>query len=138
MAKLIKLWAADTDLKTKGYKMASIRWPASLPQMLRLEGLNAQRKSSVIRTQMDAGPVKVRQRYTVTTKEFTGTVLLTETQRKTLEEWYQNTLGSGVLRFEMIDPQTLQFAEFRFIEDYQETSVDGYWEISMTLEKLNV
>lgn len=118
--------------------MASIRWPASLPQMLRLEGLNAQRKSSVIRTQMDAGPVKVRQRYTVTTKEFTGTVLLTETQRKTLEEWYQNTLGSGVLRFEMIDPQTLQFAEFRFIEDYQETSVDGYWEISMTLEKLNV
>lgn len=117
--------------------MAAIRWPESLPQLLRLEGLTAQRKSSVIRTEMDAGPAKARQRYTVATKEFSGTLLLTEQEREILEDWYTHTLGGGVLRFEMMHPQTQEFAEFRFVEDYQETASEGYWKIALTVELLN-
>lgn len=86
---------------------------------------------------MDAGPQKARRRYTVATKEFTGSVVLTESQRQTLENWYDVVLGGGVLRFVMKDPQTLQEAEFRFLEDYTEESSDGLWIISMKLEKMN-
>ena len=86
---------------------------------------------------MDAGPQKARRRYTVATKEFTGSVVLTESQRQTLENWYDVVLGGGVLRFVMKDPQTLQEAEFRFLEDYMEESSDGLWIITMKLEKMN-
>ena len=74
---------------------------------------------------------------TVSTKEFTGSVVLTEAQREYLEDWYDNVLGSGVLRFVMKDPQTLQPAEFRFLEEYDEEASDGLWIITMKLEKMN-
>ncbi len=87
---------------------------------------------------MDAGPSKARQRYSVSTKNFTGTVILTEAQRTLLEVWYKSTLASGALRFAMKDPQTLQLAEFRFTDDYSEDSTgDGLWTINLPLEKLN-
>lgn len=117
--------------------MTEITWPDELPQLLRLEGLSATKKGNVIRTSMDAGPAKARQRYTVSIKNFTGSILVTENQRKILENWYTNILGNGTLRFKMKDSQTLEFAEFRFLQDYTERSLDGLWEISLNLEKLN-
>lgn len=117
--------------------MTNILWPDFLPQVLRLEGLQGQRKSNVIRTSMDAGPQKQRRRYTVSTKNFNGTILVTEEQRRLLEDFYENTIASGTLRFIMKDPQTLELCEFRFREDYQEEQVDGLWKISMPLEKMN-
>ncbi len=112
-------------------------WPSSLPQVMRLESLHAKKKSNVVRTKMDSGPQKARRRYTVSTKVFRGSVVLTEPQRKILEDWYVNTLGNGVLRFIMKDPQTLQPSEFRFIDDYDEDSKDGLWIITMEMEKMN-
>lgn len=117
--------------------MTDITWPTTLPQVLRLDGQKAKHKSNVIRTEMDAGPVKIRRRYTVSEKLFEGSIIVTETQRETLENWYTNTIGDGTLRFVMKDPQTLQPAEFRFTEDYSEESLDGMWQINMKLEKLN-
>ena len=86
---------------------------------------------------MDAGPQKTRRRYTVQSKEFTGSVVVNESQREILEDFYDNILGSGVLRFVMKDPQTLQLAEFRFLEEYDEEASDGLWIITMKLEKMN-
>lgn len=117
--------------------MTNIVWPVSLPQVLMLDGLNAKRNSAVVRTQMDAGPQKVRRRYTVSTKTFTGSIIVTEAQRVTLESFYRNVLADGALRFVLADPQTLEEAEFRFADDYSEESLDGYWKITMTLEKMN-
>ena len=117
--------------------MTNITWPSSLPQVIRLEGLSGKKKSNVVRTQMDAGPQKARRRYTVSSKVFTGSVVLTEAQRELLEDWYDNILGSGVLRFVMKDPQTLEPSEFRFLEEYTEESSDGLWIITMQLEKMN-
>lgn len=117
--------------------MTDIVWPPVLPQVLQLKGLGAKRKNNVIRTEMDAGPAKIRRRYTVTEKVFEGSIIITEFQRKILENWYQNTIGDGTLRFQMKDPQTLLPAEFRFTEDYSEDSIDGLWKITMKLEKLN-
>lgn len=117
--------------------MTDIMWPKELPQMMRLEGLTGKRHSSVVRTEMDAGPAKARQRYTVATKTFSGSVILSEEERRIFEQWYKINLGAGVLRFQMMHPQTGEYKEFRFAEDYQENSADGKWEIQMQLEMMN-
>ena len=118
--------------------MTSIVWPEGLPQVLVLDGLNAKRKTSVVTTRMDAGPAKRRRRYTVSTKAFTGCIYVSDEQRATLENFHKNTLGDGVSRFLMKDPQTLDFSEFRFTDDYDEESCGGgIWKIQMQLEKMN-
>ncbi len=118
--------------------MTDIMWPSSLPQILILDGLRGKKKSSVIRTEMDAGPKKQRPRYTVSTKDFTGSIIVSELQREILSDFYDQVLANGTLRFVMKDPQTLQLSEFRFLDDYEEESLDGNWRISMQLEKMNV
>lgn len=117
--------------------MTSIQWPKELPQIMRLEGLSGKLRTAVVRTDMDAGPQKTRRRYTVAQKDFSGSVVVTEAQRQILETWYEKILGNGALRFVMTDPQTLEPAEFRFLEDYSEEAIDGLWTIIMNLEKLN-
>jgi len=116
--------------------MSEIFWPDGLPNTLLISGLSAKRNSNVIRTQMDAGPKKARRRYTASTKHFTGKMILNESQRYELEWFYRFTLADGVLRFNFTDPQTLESGEFRFTDDYTENSVDGMFEISMSLERL--
>lgn len=116
--------------------MTNIKYPDIFP-LMRLSGLSTNRNSSVIRTEMDAGPKKQRRRYTISSKNFSGTILLSSEQRTAFEVWYKNTLSDGVLRFAMKDPQTLQLCEFRFTEDYDENFSEGLWEISMKLEKMN-
>jgi len=116
--------------------MADIFWPEMLPNTLLVEGLSAKRNSSIIRTQMDAGPKKVRRRYTASTKIFTGRMILSAEQRSMLDQFYHTALADGVLRFNFTDPQTLEIAEFRFTGDYTENSTDGMFEIQMSLERL--
>lgn len=117
--------------------MTNIIWPESLPQVLRLDGLQGKPKRNVIRTQMDAGPQKQRRRYTVNTKDFNGTLILTETQRRIFDSFYKNTIADGSLRFLMKDPQTLEIREFRFRAEYSEENTDGLWKITLPLEKMN-
>ncbi len=117
--------------------MTDITWPAELPELIILNGLVAKKNSNVIRTSMDAGPQKTRRRYTVQTKNFDGYIVITESQREVLEDWFDNTIGSGSLRFKMKNPQTLQVEEFRFREDYSEESSDGLWKIVLPLERMD-
>ena len=117
--------------------MINIYWPEVLPLTLRMNGLSAKRNSNVIRTTMDAGPKKARRRYTASSKEFTGSMLLDASQFFEFDQFYRVTLADGVLRFNFTDPQTLEIAEFRFTDDPTETSVDGKFEISMQLERLS-
>jgi hypothetical protein len=85
---------------------------------------------------MDAGPKKTRRRYTASTKTFSGRMILNAEQRITLERFYRAALAGGVLRFNFTDPQTLETGEFRFTEDYTENSLDGLFEIQMSLERM--
>jgi len=116
--------------------MAEISWPDTLPKTLLMNGLSAKRNTNIVRTAMDAGPVKTRRRYTASIKVFSGKMLLDESARAELERFYMITLADGVLRFNFTDPQTLETAEFRFTEPYQEASADGFCEVSMSLERL--
>jgi hypothetical protein len=115
--------------------MTNISYPDSLPG-IRASGFQSQYQNPVIRTQMDAGPVKQRLRYTAAPKQFTGTIVVDESERKIFETWFTETLGFGTLRFVMQNPQTLQPEEFRFTDIYSEAEADGLFELSLPLERM--
>jgi hypothetical protein len=115
--------------------MTSIRYPGSLPA-IRASGFQSRYQDPVIRTPMDAGPAKQRLRYTAAPKQFTATIVVDEAERELFEAWHRETLGFGALRFAMENPQTLNLEEFRFTAMYDETELDGLFELSLPLERL--
>jgi hypothetical protein len=116
--------------------MTNIRYPDSLPGV-RSGGFQSQYQDPIIRTKMDAGPVKQRLRYTAVPKQFTCTVVVDETERGIFEDWFTETLGFGALRFVMENPQTLAPEEFRFTGVYSESGADGLFELSLPLERMS-
>jgi hypothetical protein len=115
--------------------MTTISYPAALPG-IRASGFQAEYQDPVIRTQMDAGPVKQRLRYTAAPKRFTATIVVDEAEREIFEAWFTETLGFGTLRFVMQNPQTLLPEEFRFTGVYSENEADGLFELSLPLERM--
>ena len=116
--------------------MANITWPSELPKTLLLNGLSREPQSNVVRTAMDAGPKKARRRYTARVILISGKIVLNESQLKIFERFYSATLADGVLRFNFTDPVTLEMAEFRFTSDYKVGSVDGLFDVSVQMERL--
>jgi hypothetical protein len=115
--------------------MTSLHYPDGLPG-IRASGFQSQHQDPVIRTQMDAGPVKQRLRYTAAPKKFTASIVVDEHEREIFESWFTATIAFGTLRFAMTNPQTLELEEFRFTAPYSETETDGLFEISLPLEHL--
>jgi len=52
------------------------------------------------------------------------------------EQFYNNVIADGVLRFNFTDPVTQETAEFRFTENYTANARDGLYEVQMSLERL--
>jgi hypothetical protein len=69
-----------------------------------------------IRTQMDAGPAKVRKRSDANTDRFQGRLVLTSTQTQDLDDFYKTTLGNGALSFEWLHQRTGTTGTFRFVK----------------------
>ncbi len=116
--------------------MANIYWPAALPSGFLAEGFSKQPKSNVIRSSMDAGPQKARRRYTARTITYTGREIFDTEELAVFEQFYHTALADGVLRFNFTDPVSGETAEFRFTEDYTVSTIDGLYEVTLSLEKL--
>jgi len=117
--------------------MAAITWPEELPSGLLEAGFTKQPQNNVIRTKMDAGPQKARRRYTARTVKYMGKQIFDAVELAVFEQFFQTVLADGVLRFNFTDPQKLDVAEFRFAETYNGASMDGLWEVAVTLERLS-
>jgi len=119
--------------------MASESWPASLPQDA-FVSLNVKKQDGRIRTQMDAGPPKMRRKYTAVREIVNHSMIMDGADKKTLDNFWENNLNGGVERFDWSDPTTDNTVEFRFVEPYGAKLLSGgdsdsrQWEISMTLE----
>lgn len=111
-------------------------WPSSLPQRPLLEGAAEQGQGTVVRTDMDVGPAKLRRRYTAEVTRFDVSLILTTAQVATLETFYDTTL-QGVDPFDWTHPRTLAAASLRFITrpGYQPIGA-GYWRTAFALEVL--
>jgi hypothetical protein len=90
-------------------------WPAILPQGF-LRGFSVKPQDSVLRTQMDVGPDKLRRRVTYSGLDVTGEIICSQAQVEALELFYLETTRSGTTYFTMATPHTDRTYEARFSE----------------------
>lgn len=117
----------------------SAPWP--LPQYRPLlEGYSESPGVNVIRTDMDAGPAKMRRRYTAVPRPVTACVMVAKSEVATLRAFYTSTLKSGTLPFDWLDFDG-DSCTYRFVvkpDDpgitWESSSPPGLWKVSMKLE----
>ena len=112
-------------------------WPGSLPQTALLNGYSESAPNTSIRSNMDVGPDKIRQRFTAGIRNFNINVSLSISQVETLDIFYVTTLTGGSLPFTWVHPRTGVGVTYRFIQPptYAAAGNDRYF-ASMKLEIL--
>ena len=114
-----------------------VAWPGSLPQSPLLEGFSEQGEEQSLRTTMDVGPDKLRKRASAVPTVVKFNMIMDETQRGTLENFYDSTLNGGSLDFTFTDPLSNTQRQFRFIRRHtiRPIAVDTYL-VSFEWERL--
>ncbi len=75
-------------------------WPGTLPTKVMQDGFAEGQPNAAIRTQMDSGPAKQRNRFTTLNLPFSGTFIMTSAQVDTFWTFYRTTLGNGAGSFD--------------------------------------
>lgn len=110
-------------------------WPSGLPQIALGAEFEESADSALVRTQMDAGPAKVRRRYTAEVKRYRFTLILTTAEVATLETFFTDTIGLGSLPFDWLNQRTKATVSLRLVNrpSYREIA-GGLWVTSLDLE----
>jgi len=112
-------------------------WNVNLPQELFVAGYGQSPPAVTIKSEMDAGPAKVRRRFTAGVSPVSGTMIMTAAQLATFDTFYNDTLLGGSLRFSWTTPPAHTVAcEMRFKEVPNWTKVEDEYEVSLSLEVL--
>lgn len=115
----------------------TILWPDTLPEAPLLDGFHETPPATVIRTEMEQGPAKLRRRTTAGVGKMEMRYLLSKAEVAALESFYQETLGGGALSFAFTHPRTGLSVTCRFTEPPQYATTNGsYFLIALTLETL--
>lgn len=79
-------------------------WPATLQPYPLIEGYAESPPNTGLRTEMDAGPAKQRQRYTAAPRRITGAIVLrTKAEIDILDAFFVTELKGGTLPFDWQD-----------------------------------
>lgn len=89
-------------------------WPAGLPQFVQEQGYSETLRDQSIESPMDAGPPKVRRRFTGNYRPLTWTIRCDAEQAEAFEEFYEVMLAGGTLPFTWVHPRTQRESLFRF------------------------
>lgn len=117
--------------------MTSIVWPPGLPDDVLVEGYKEGLPKVTVRTQMDAGPPKVRRRQTAAVATLSFSLDLTREQVALLTEFHGTTLRGGSLSFEWRHPRTRAVCQMRFIDPPDPRPLSGrHWVAACTVEVL--
>ena len=112
-------------------------WPASLPQSFLVGTYQAQRPSTVIRSQPEQGPAIVRRRFSAAVMPFSGAMMMTEAQRAALAAFYDSTLAGGAGELTFPAPVGAGTWLCRFTAEPEESDVTpGYFRVILALEKM--
>lgn len=113
-------------------------WPANpFPQVVLL-GNKEMPVPNVIRTQMDYGNTKARQRTGIALKNYDCELLLKQADYLTFRSFYENDCMGGAQSFTWNEPSTGTSYTFRFLpgvayENYQATDL---WKVTFQMEKV--
>lgn len=110
-------------------------WPATLPQDVLIEGYAEAFPETRLRTPMDAGPAKMRRRFTAAVRPLKVSVPLTRDQVAALDTFFTTTLEGGALAFTWTHPRTLAAVTLRFVSAPQPVPDSGaWWRCALDLE----
>lgn len=110
-------------------------WPADLPTAPLADRYQETLADTIIRTKMDQGPAKVRQRTTAGTTELAVSYLLSHAQASTLDTFFQTTLAGGSRTFTYRHPRREVDITARFRKPPQLTARNGrYYLARLELE----
>lgn len=142
---LIELWLrimvslGSLREDNRSYKMATQNWPADVPESPLLDGYTRQRQNSKLRTSVDAGLDKVRNRYRATPINITERYHFTNTEKQDFVTFHDDSCDGGAERFIKKNPETGIDSEYRFTAEPQ-YEVVGYgsdgaiWNVSLAIE----
>jgi hypothetical protein len=112
-------------------------WPDTLPASPLLENFQELLPQTAIRTAMDTGPAKVRQRTTAGVGTLMVTYMLSTAETVALDTFYQTTLAGGAAPFTYTHPRTNATLTCRFVNPPEYMPVNGsYFKVTLTLEAL--
>ena len=114
--------------------MATVDWPVALPPAPMPRGYTEQPPKLTIRTEMDAGPAKVRRRFSAGVRPLSCIWTMDDAQLATLDAFFTVTLEGGAKRFNARHPRTGQTVEMRFVGEPSYARLDGGWEVTAQLE----
>lgn len=80
-------------------------WPATLPQFVVRWGFEEGFKRTVVRSQMDSGATKRRQRFITSPTELNVVVPMDDAELAIFKTFYEDTLGNGALSFTFTHPR---------------------------------
>lgn len=107
-------------------------WPSSIE--ITRENYNEKPPVRAIRTAMDVGPAKVRQRSTAAVRNITLSLFLTEAQLETFDAFW---LTNEALAFDFTEPRTSSTVRARFTGQEPEYTLDEtMWRVVVPLEIL--
>lgn len=118
--------------------MVNPAWPAGLPQLVAVDGYGEAPPDTIMRTNMGAGPAKVRRRSTAGIRPLSVLLDLDATQVETLDAFYVETLHGGAVAFDWIHPRTQVAVTLRFVRPpaYRPQGSDASWRAAVQLEVL--
>jgi hypothetical protein len=117
--------------------MPPVAWPGTLPQTVDADSYGMKLGNTLLRSDMDVGPAKVRRRFTKSIDSATTTMTMTMAQWAILEAFFDIDLDGGANTFYFNDPLTQVQKTFRFVEPPDVKPMGGlYVKVSMSWEKL--
>ena len=111
-------------------------WPAGLYGYIIKGSFNEIPPQNVLRTQMDAGPAKLRRRSTASVRAFSLSLFLTKALLATFDTFYVTTTQSGSIKFDMYHPRTHVEGEYRFVNQPMYVPKDEGYTVQVGLELL--
>jgi len=90
-----------------------------------------------LRTEMDAGPAKVRRRFTAGVRPVSFRLIMTKAQVAILEAFYLEDCSGGAIAFDWPHPRTAAESSWRFVEPPTFAHLNGlYYSVSVSLEQM--
>jgi uncharacterized protein Usg len=120
----------------------AIVWPVTLPALPLASGAIEKAPELTIRTDMDAGPPKIRMRASAGVWPIQFDMLMSGTQLATFLTFWQTTTYGGALSFEWTHPRTATTKNMRFSSPPEWSQIRGgatgaqLWRVAIQLEML--
>ncbi len=110
-------------------------WPETLPIYPLLQGYRETISETVLRSEMDTGPAKTRQRSSAYVSQIHVQFLVNSAQLSVFRDFYDQDLSTGALSFDFHHPTKQKVVSCRFAASYEVTAVsNAFHRIQAVLE----